>query len=69
MLELPEDGEGLGWIARHSLSRLLLIPGLLPASITAAAAGDQEALAHLRAQAEQFAAMGSSSNDPLDRVC
>ena len=69
MLELPRDGEGLGWIASQGPPKLLLIPGLQTASITAAAAGDADALAYVRFTAQQFAAMGSHNQTPLDTVC
>lgn len=71
MLELPEHGEGLSWIARQDLSELLLMPGLQAESITAAVAGDPEALSHLYSTIQQVTAMCScrSSNDLLDKIC
>ena len=69
MLELPKQGEGLDWIVAHWTSQLLLIPGLQPASIIAAAAGDAEALAYLRFTAQHQAAVGSCSITPLDAIC
>ena len=69
MLELPEDGEGLRWIISQGPSQLLLIPGLHPASIVAAAAGDAEALSFLHSRAQQHAASGSRSITPLDETC
>ncbi len=69
MVELPADGEGLSWIARHDPTMLQLIPGLQPISIAAAAAGDQQALAYLRFAAQHHAVYpgGSALND-LDRI-
>ena len=70
MLDLPADVEGLRWIVSQDPTRLLLIPGLLPASVAAAAAGDQQALAHLRSTAERHAADPHAYPlSPLDRVC
>ncbi len=70
MVDLPADGKGLGWIVSHDPCRLLLIPGLQPASITAAAAGDQQALAYLRFTAQHYAAHPKAcSLSPLDKVC
>ncbi|KAK9842856.1 hypothetical protein WJX74_003468 [Apatococcus lobatus] len=68
-LQLPSSSEGLGWIASQGLSQPLLIPGLQMASITAAAAGDAEALAYLRFTAQQFAALGSRNHTRLDEMC
>ncbi|KAK9830769.1 hypothetical protein WJX74_006321 [Apatococcus lobatus] len=48
MLQLPADSGGLAWIDSHEPDKLLLVPGLQAASITAAAAGDEQALAFLR---------------------
>ncbi len=69
MVDLPEGGEGLAWIASHDPDQLQLIPGLQPASIAAAAAGDQQALAYLRFTAQHHAAYpsGSAMNE-LDRA-
>ncbi len=69
MVDLPVDGEGLSWIASHDPDRLQLIPGLQPASVAAAAAGDQQALAYLRFTAQHHAAYpsGSAMNE-LDRA-
>ncbi len=52
MVNLPAGGEGLSWIASHDPGKLQLIPGLQPASIAAAAAGDQQALAYMRFTAQ-----------------
>ncbi len=69
MVDVPEDGEGLSWISDHDSTQLLLIPGLQPASIAAAAAGDQQALAYLRFTVQHYAAYpeGCIAND-LDRA-
>ncbi len=69
MVDLPENGEGLSWIASHDPAGLQLIPGLQPASIAAAAGGDQQALAYLRFTAQHHAAYpgGSALND-FDRA-
>ncbi|KAK9830739.1 hypothetical protein WJX74_004664 [Apatococcus lobatus] len=56
MLKLPVAGEGLDWIADQEVDKLLLIPGLQAATITAAAAGDQEALAALIGIVQHYAA-------------
>ena len=70
MVELPADGEGLSWIASRDPTQLLLIPGLQPSSIAAAAAGDQQALACVRFTAQYFAAYAGTRNlNPLDRAC
>ncbi len=70
MADLPADNEGLGWIVSQDPTQLLLIPGLQPASITAAAAGDQQALAYLRVTAQHHAAHpGACILSPLDRIC
>ena len=70
MTDLPADGEGLSWIAEQDCTRLLLIPGLQPASIAAAAAGDQQALAYLRFTAQHHAAYpGVCALTPLDKAC
>ncbi len=69
MVDVPEDGEGLSWISDHDPTQLLLIPGLQPASIAAAAAGDQQALAYLRFTVQHYAAYPEAciAND-LDRA-
>ncbi len=68
-MDLPSDGEGLSWIAGHDPARLQLIPGLQPASIEAAAAGDQKALAYLRFTAQHHAAYpGICAQDDFDRA-
>ncbi len=69
MVDLPEDGAGLTWIASHDPTGLQLIPGLQPASIAAAAAGDQKALAYLCFAAQSHIAYpgGSALND-FDRA-
>ena len=70
MVDLPADRDGLNWIVNQDATRLLLIPGLQPASIAAAAAGDQQALAYLRFTAQQNAAdPGACAVGPLDRAC
>ncbi|KAK9843168.1 hypothetical protein WJX74_007913 [Apatococcus lobatus] len=68
-LQLPTSSEGLGWIASQGPSQPLLIPGLQMASITAAGAGDAQALAYIRFTAQQFAALGSRNHTPLDELC
>ncbi|KAK9844941.1 hypothetical protein WJX74_008931 [Apatococcus lobatus] len=68
MSKLPSNGQGLSWIANQGPNELLLIPGLQTASITAASAGDTDALAYLRFTAQQFAAMGSHNQTQLDKV-
>ena len=70
MTDLPDGTEGLSWIVSRDPTQLLLIPGLQPASIAAAAAGDQQALAYLRFTAQQFAEYaGLHILSPLDRAC
>ena len=70
MLDLPADDEGLSWIVSQDSTQLLLIPGLLPASIVAAAAGDQQAFAHLRSTAQRHATHPNACPlSALDRVC
>ena len=70
MVDLPADDEGLSWIVSRDPTKLLLIPGLQPSSIAAAAAGDQQALAYLRFTAQHFAAhAGTRLLNPLDRAC
>ncbi len=56
MLDLPPGAEGLAWIVQQGPGQLLLIPGVQPASIAAAAMGDQQALVSLRFTAQQHAA-------------
>ena len=70
MTDLPADGDGLSWIVEQDCTNLLLIPGLQPASIAAAAAGDQGALAYLRFTAQHHAAYpGVCALTTLDRAC
>ena len=70
MTDLLADGEGLSWIVSQDATKLLLIPGLQPASIGAAAAGDQQALAYLRFTARHHAAYpGVCALNPLDKAC
>ncbi len=70
MLGLPADSDGLHWIASHNPSQLLLIPNVHPASVTAAAAGDHQALAYLRFTAQHHAALPDACIlTPLDKVC
>ena len=70
MVELPHDAEGLSWIVNREPLHLLLIPGLQPASIAAAAAGDQEALSYLRFVAQYSAAhRGMLDPSKLDSCC
>ena len=70
MADLPAGSDGLGWIVSHDVSQLLLIPGIQPASIAAAAAGDQQALAYLRSTAQHHAAYpGACALSPLDKLC
>ena len=69
-LDLPHGSAGLGWIVAQGPLQLLLIPGLKPASIVAAAAGDQDALAYLRFAAQHFAALGSTQSlTEFDKLC
>ena len=56
MPKVPVAGEGLDWIANQGPEKLLLIPGLQAATITAAAAGDQGALTALTNAVQHFAA-------------
>lgn len=67
MLDLPPNSEGLEHIAASAPDALLLIPGVLPACITAAALGDEQAEAYLRSTAQQFAA--DSLRSPDEFVC
>ncbi len=69
MVAVPEDGEGLGWIIEQDPAQLLMISGLQPASVAAAAAGSQQALAYLRFTVQHYAAYpeGCITND-LDRA-
>ena len=55
MLDLPHKDEGLAWIASQGLSQLPLISSLQAAYITAAAEGDEQALAYVRCTAEEHA--------------
>ncbi|KAK9864238.1 hypothetical protein WJX84_001121 [Apatococcus fuscideae] len=55
MLSLPHDDQGLPWIASHGPTQLRLIPGLQAATITAAADGHQQALAHVCLKAQEYA--------------
>ena len=70
MPDLPVDGKGLGWIVEQDPTKLLLIPGLRPASIVAAAAGDEQELTYPQCTAQHYAAhpdVGALKN--LDRAC
>ncbi len=70
MVDLPADDEGLSWIVSKDPTKLLLIPGLQPSSVAAAAAGDQQALAFVRFTAQHFAAhAGTRLLSPLDKAC
>ena len=70
MVDLPADIEGLSWIVSNDPTQLLLIPGLQPASIAAAAAGDHQALAYVRFTAQNFAAYaGTRILSPLEEAC
>ncbi len=70
MVDLPSGSDGLGWIVSHDPSKLLLIPNLHPASIVAAAAGDELALAYIRFTAQQHVAFPDACTfTPLDTVC
>ena len=70
MVDLPADGEGLSWIVSHDPTQLLLIPGLQPAAIVAAAEGDQQALNYLRFTAQHHAAYpGVCVLNALDSAC
>ncbi len=62
MLDLPAGSDGLNWIVKQDPARLQLIPGLRPASLAAAAAGNQQALAHLRFTGQAQAAEASTSS-------
>ena len=57
MVDLPSNGDGLAWILSQGPARLRLLPGLHPAFIEAAAAGDQQVQAHLCFRAQQFATL------------
>ncbi len=70
MLGLPTDSDGLGWIVSRGPLRILLIPNIHPASITAAAAGDVQALAYIRFTAQHHAAFPDGcSFTPWDKAC
>ncbi len=70
MFDLPAGNEGLSWIVSKDPTKLLLIPGLQPSSVAAAAAGDQQAHAYLRSTAQHSVAYGGSRNlNRLDRAC
>ncbi len=70
MLDLPADDAGLSWIVSQGPTQLMLIPNVQPASVIAAAGGDQQALAFLRFSAQQNAAYPRSCVLPrLDEVC
>ncbi|KAK9830860.1 hypothetical protein WJX74_010724 [Apatococcus lobatus] len=69
MLDLPEHGQGLAWVACRNPGELLLVPGIHATSITAAAAGHQQALAHLRSTAIAFAALGKQRPDAFQYFC
>ncbi|KAK9841592.1 hypothetical protein WJX74_008449 [Apatococcus lobatus] len=68
MLDLPRDSEGLAFLAASNPHDLLLIHGLLPASITAAALGDQQAASYLRFAAQHFAAFQSPCRDEIKDI-
>lgn len=55
-MDLPEDGEGLAWIAARAMGQLLLIPGIQETSILAASLGSLPAVQHLQARASEYAA-------------
>ena len=70
MAEVPADGEGLSWIVDWDSTKLLLIPGLQPACIAAAAAGDSKALDRVRFAAQRHTAeSGACTLNPLDKAC
>ena len=70
VVDLPEGRHGLAWIAGRLNSQLLLIPGIKPASIAAAAARNKDALAYPRFAAQQFAAVGSNLRITFfDKLC
>ena len=70
MVDLPADCEGLRWIASRDPTRLLLLPGLQPSSIVAAAAGDQQALAYVCYKTQHPAGDASTSVlNPLETAC
>ena len=70
MADLPADGEGLAWMVNKDATKLLLISGLPPAFIAAAAAGDEQALACLRCTAQHYAEHPSAcAVNALDRAC
>ena len=60
---------GLDYIAASEPHDLLLIPGLLPASITAASLGDHQAAAYLRFTAQHFAAFHLPSTSEYGVFC
>ncbi|KAK9822949.1 hypothetical protein WJX74_008129 [Apatococcus lobatus] len=70
MVELRHEAEGLNWIISQEPLQLLLIPGLQSASITAAAAGNHQALSYLRFVAQYSAAHRSMLNpSEMDMCC
>lgn len=69
MVELPDQHEGLSWIVSQGSSQLLLIPGVQAANLTAAAAGDAQALAYLRFAAQNYAGPGAVTSTPLNDMC
>ena len=70
MVVLPDEAEGLSWIVSQEPLQLLLVPGLQSASITTAAAGNQDALSYLRFAARYSAAHRSMLNfSKLDNCC
>lgn len=68
MVDLPHQDEDLSWIVSQGPSQLLLIPGVQAAHLTAAAAGDAQALAYLRTAAQRHADLGAVVNTPLDDI-
>ncbi len=70
MVNLPAGSEGLSWIASRNPGQLQLIPGLQPASIAAAAAGDQQALAYMRFTAQHHAEYpGVCALNDVNKAC
>ncbi len=70
MLNLPADDAGLSWIVRQGPTQLMLISNVQPASVIAAAGGDQQALAFLRFAAQHHAAYPRSCVlTRLEEVC
>ncbi len=65
-VQLPDDGEGLAWIACQDPAELMLYPGLQAASVMAAASGYQPALAYLRFMAQHMHTAGSVVSSGLE---